>query len=94
MILLCILRTKFSIWFVALLDNNIYYVVQCTKDNLEDVHCMLKMSVDVLDVDFANRCIKTFSIDSTTKRRLSDAGASFWQEPGHAVMRSVAGRRS
>jgi hypothetical protein len=61
-------------------DNSSVYVVQCTKDNLEDVHCMLKMSARVLDVDTTNNCIKTFSIDSTTKRRLSDAGASFWQE--------------
>ena len=73
-------------------DNNVY-VVQCTKDNLEDVHCMLKMFVRVLDVDFAKCSIKTLSIDSPLKRRLSDAGASFWQEPGHAVAKYATGRR-
>ena len=74
-------------------NNNNYYVVQCTRDNLEDVHCMLKMSVHVLDVDFKSNCIKTFSIDSTTKKRLCDAGASFWQETGHAAMKAVAGQK-
>ena len=74
-------------------DNNNVYVVQCTKENLEDVHCMLKMSARVLGVDSASCCIKTLSIDSTTKRRLDDAGASFWQESDHAVMVSAAGRR-
>jgi len=73
-------------------DNHVY-IVQCTKDNLEDIHCMLKMAVHVLDVDFANHSIKTFSIDSTTKRRLTDAGASFWQEPEYAVAKAVVGRK-
>jgi hypothetical protein len=65
-------------------DNNVY-VVQCTKDSLEDVHCMLKMSARVIGVDSASYCIKTLSIDSTTKRRLTDVGASFWPEPEYAV---------
>lgn len=73
-------------------DNNVY-VVKCTKDNLEDVHCMLKMSARVLHVDAATCCIKTFSIDSTVKRRLTDAGASFWEESNHAVAKAAAGNR-
>ena len=74
-------------------DNDVY-VVQCTKDNLEDIHCMLKMAVRVLHVDTASCCIKTFSIDSIMKRRLADAGASFWQEPEYAVAKAAAtGRR-
>ena len=73
-------------------DNNVY-VVQCNKDNLEDVHCMLKMSVRVLEVDFANHCIKTFTIDSTMKRRLSDVGASYWLEPEYTVAKVAAGRK-
>jgi hypothetical protein len=67
-------------------DNDVY-VVKCTKDNLDDVHCMLKMTAHVLHVDTASCCIKTFSIDSTVKRRLTDAGASFWQEPVYATGR-------
>jgi len=75
-------------------DNNVY-VVQCTKDNLEDVHCMLKMSAHVIEMNTASCCIKTFSIDSTTKRRLTDAGASFWQEQECVVAKAAAmGRRS
>ena len=74
-------------------NDNYVYVVQCTKDNLEDIHCMLKMSVHVLEVDIASHCIKTFSIDSTTKRRLTDAGASFWQEPEYTAAKTVAGRK-
>ena len=74
-------------------DNDVY-VVKCTKDNLEDVHCMLKMSARVLHVDTASCCIKTFSIDSTVKRRLTDAGASFWQEPEYAVAKAASGRRT
>lgn len=74
-------------------NDNIVYIVQCTKDNLEDIHCMLKMSVRVLDVDFANHCIKTFTIDSTMKRRLTDSGASFWQEPEYAVVKVATGRK-
>ena len=74
-------------------DNNVY-VVKCTKDSLEDVHCMLKMSARVITVDTASCCIKTFSIDSTTKRRLTDVGASFWEEPNYTVAKAVTGRRS
>lgn len=73
-------------------DNDIY-VVKCTKDNLEDVHCMLKMSARVLHVDTANCCIKTFSIDSIMKRRLTDAGASFWQEPEYVVAKAAIAQR-
>ena len=74
-------------------NDNSVYVVQCTRDNLEDVHCMLKMAVRVLDVDLANSCIKTFSLDSMMKRRLGDAGVSFWQEPAYTMAKAVAGRR-
>ncbi len=74
-------------------NDNQLYVVQCTKENLEDVHCMLVMSSRVLDVDFVNHCIKTPSIDNLTKRRLSDAGASFWQETSSAVTSQTPVRR-
>ena len=73
-------------------DNNVY-VVQCTKDNLDDVHCMLKMSARILDIDSVTCSIKTRSIDSMTKKRLCDAGASFWQETVHAVAKPAIGRR-
>jgi len=74
-------------------NDNEVYVVKCTNDNLEDVLCMLKMSARVLHVDSVSCCIKTFSIDSIMKRRLTDAGASFWQEPEYVVAKAAAGRR-
>ncbi len=75
-------------------NDNQLYVVQCTKDNLEDVHCMLVMSSRVVDVDFVNHCIKTPSLDNLTKRRLSDAGASFWQETNCVIAsQAVPARR-
>ncbi|MBU6475814.1 MAG: hypothetical protein KGQ70_07590 [Alphaproteobacteria bacterium] len=49
---------------------------------------MLVMSSRVVDVDFVNHCIKTPSIDNLTKKRLSDAGASFWQETAGVVATS------
>ena len=73
-------------------DNNIY-VVKCSQENFEDVHCMVKMFVRVLEVDQATCCIKASSLDSTMKKRLTDTGASFWQEPEYAVGRMAAGRR-
>jgi sensor c-di-GMP phosphodiesterase-like protein len=73
-------------------DNHVY-VVQCTKDTLEDVRCILMMSVHVMDVDFENNRLKTSSICSLTKKRLHDVGASFWQEPGYTVAKAVAGRK-
>lgn len=67
-------------------DNANLYVVQCTKDNIDDVHCMLQMSANILDIDFQNHSIKTASLDGLMKRRLTDAGASFWQEAAKPVV--------
>lgn len=74
-------------------NDNSVYVVQCTKDNLEDVRCILMMSVHVLDTDFENNRLKTFTIDSLTKKRLQDVGVSFWQEPAYTAAKAVAGRK-
>jgi hypothetical protein len=69
-------------------ENNVY-IVQCTKDNFDDVQYMVKMFVQVVDIDPVKYCIKTISLDSIIKKRLCDAGASFWQEPSYAVARSI-----
>ncbi len=73
-------------------DNNIY-IVQCTKENFEDVQCMVSMFAHVLDADPVKCCIKTFTLDSTMKKRLGDAGASFWQESAYAVTKSLMRQR-
>jgi hypothetical protein len=73
-------------------DNNIY-VVKCNKDNFEDVHCMVKMFVRVLEADPVSCCIKASALDSCLKQRLTDTGASFWQEPAYAVARAAVGGR-
>jgi hypothetical protein len=74
-------------------DNDIY-IVQCTKDNFEDVQCTVQMFARVIDMDREGYCIKTFSLDSMTKRRLCDMGASFWPEAEHPVIKSrICGKK-
>lgn len=71
-------------------DNNLY-VVKCSKENFDDVHCMVTMFTRVVSVDAATCCIKTSALDSTLKKRLSDTGASFWPEPSYMVARAASG---
>jgi hypothetical protein len=56
------------------------YIVQCNEENFEEARYHLQMFAHVVDIDSANCCIRTYSLDSTIKRRLGDIGASFWQE--------------
>lgn len=74
-------------------NNNNIYVVKCSQENFEDVHCMVKMFVRVIEADPTTCCIKASTLDSTMKRRLTDTGASFWQEPGYALARVASGSR-
>jgi hypothetical protein len=73
-------------------DNNAY-IVQCTQANFDDARYLVQMFCRVIDIDHKGYCIKTFSLDSTIKRRLDEIGASFWPEPDYAVTKSAAGRR-
>ncbi|MCE9508375.1 MAG: hypothetical protein K8R48_08730 [Alphaproteobacteria bacterium] len=73
-------------------DNNAY-IVQCTQANFDDARYLVQMFCRVIDIDHKNYHIKTFSLDSTIKRRLDEIGASFWQEPDYAVTKSVMGKR-
>ena len=73
-------------------DNN-HYIVQCTRDNFEDVKYLVQMFCQILDVDGANFCLRTFSLDGTMKQRLDEAGASFWQESTYAFAKSATGRK-
>ena len=73
-------------------DNNAY-IVQCTRDNFDDVKYLVQVFGLVLDVDYKTYCIKTFSLDGLMKQRLDEIGASFWQEPDYAVTKSAMGRR-
>jgi hypothetical protein len=73
-------------------DNNAY-IVQCSQANFEDVKYLVQMFCRVIDIDHRNCCIKTFSLDSTIKKRLDEIGASFWPEPDYAVTKSVLGKR-
>lgn len=75
------------------MNDNTAYIVKCSKENFEDVHCMVQMFGRVIDVDAMNCCIKTFTLDSTMKQRLGDIGASFWQERDCGVVKSVMSRR-
>jgi hypothetical protein len=58
------------------MNDNNIYIVQCTRDN----------------IDPRSYCIKTFSLDSTMKRRLDEIGASFWEEPAHTITKSAVGK--
>jgi hypothetical protein len=73
-------------------DNNTY-IVQCTKDNFDDARYLVQIFCRVIETDTQNYCIKTFSLDSTMKKRLDEIGASFWQEPDYAITKSVMGKR-
>lgn len=76
------------------MNDNIAYIVQCTRDNFEDAKYALKMFCRVVEVDEENCCIRTISLDSTMKKRLDSLGASFWQEPEYVVTKSVSGRKA
>lgn len=75
------------------INDNHKYVVKCSQENFEDVLCMVKMCVRVIEADATTFSIKTFSLDSCLKKRLTDTGASFWQEPVYQAVRVAAGRR-
>ena len=69
-------------------DNNAY-IVQCNQANFDDARYLVQMFCRVIDIDHKNYNIKTFSLDSTIKRRLDEIGASFWPEPDYVVTKSM-----
>ncbi len=73
-------------------DNNAY-IVQCTHQNFEDAKYLINLFCKIIAVDSKNYCIKTFSLDSTIKKRLGEIGASFWQQPNYTVKKSIMGGR-
>lgn len=74
------------------MNDNTTYIVKCSEENFEDIHCMVQVFGHIIDVDVQNCCIKTASLDSTMKRRLGDIGASFWEEPVYTVTGSMMRR--
>ncbi|MFH1157748.1 MAG: hypothetical protein V1721_02520 [Pseudomonadota bacterium] len=72
-------------------DNNAY-IVQCTRENFDEVTCLVRIFGQILDIDQTNYCIKTFSLDGSMKKRIDEVGASFWQEPDYPIAKSVTGR--
>ena len=61
------------------------YVVQCNCQNFDDAKYLVQLFANIIDVDNSNYSIKTFSLDSIMKQRLTEIGASFWRETQYTV---------
>ena len=67
-------------------DNT--YIVQCNSENFDDAQYLIHMFANVIDIDNSNYSIKTFSLDSLMKQRLTELGVSFWEEVNYGIKRA------
>ena len=70
------------------MNENNTYIVQCTGDNFDDVRHMVQLFSSIIDVDNNNFSIRTFSLDSIMKQRLTEIGVGFWEETSRIMRRA------
>ena len=66
------------------------YIVQCNRDNFDDVRYLMQIFANILDIDSEKYTIKVLSLDSIMKQKLSNIGAGFWEETEVSISRELA----
>jgi len=56
------------------------YIVQCNRENFDDIKHLVQLFSNIIDIDKDSNIIKTLSLDSITKQRLTELGVGFWEE--------------